>query len=78
MTEPKRWTVTSMTPRDKISDTGQLTEGYDVAFITRSGHAGTVFVPKATFRPETVAAAVDPLAVTLESIGGLTSDHLDA
>ena len=77
MTEPKRWTVTSMTPRDRVSETGVLTEGYDVAFVTRDGHTGTVFVAKATFRPDTVAAAVDELARTLTDVGYLTSDHLD-
>lgn len=77
MTAPKRWTVTTMTPRDKINEVGALTEGYDVAFVTGDGHAGSVFVPKATYRPDTVAAAVDELAGRLDAVGMLTSDHLD-
>lgn len=77
MTAPKRWSVTSMTPRDQINDSGIVVDGYNVAFITAGGHSGTVFVPKANFRPDTVAAAVDPLAQTLDAVGQLTSDHLD-
>jgi hypothetical protein len=78
MTAPKRWEVTSMTPRDRINDNGTVIDGYDVAFITGNGHAGTVFVPKVTYRPDTVAAAVDELAQRLDAVGMLTSDHLDA
>jgi len=77
MADRKRWSVTSMTPRDKIKDSGVVVSGYDVAFSTAGGHVGTVFVPKATFDPDTVAAAVDELAQQVDVIGGLTSDHLD-
>lgn len=77
MTGPKRWTVTSMTPRDRINEVGALTKGYDVAFVTGDGHAGSVFVPEATYRPDTVAVAVDELAQRLDAVGMLTSDHLD-
>lgn len=77
MTAPKRWTVTGQTPRERIDPTGNVVSGYDVAFATAAGHVGTVFVPMARYRPDLVAADVDALAVQLDAVGAITSDHLD-
>lgn len=76
MTQVPDWTVTTMTPKDRINDNAQLETGFDVAFTTRNGHVGSVFVPKATFTPQTVADAITPLAQQMLAVAGLTSDQV--
>lgn len=69
-----RWAVDSQVQRTKADNAGNITEGYEVNFHTRSGHYGTVFVPMARYTPENVAAAVDAQARQVDAVGQLTSE----
>lgn len=70
-----RWSVQSQMPRTKANAAGQITEGYDVNFVTRQGHAGTVFVTDTQYRdPSVVSQVIDAAARNMDAVGQLTSE----
>lgn len=75
MTEqtPAAWAVDSQVERTRVTPANNTEDGYDIAFHTGQGHYGTVFVPKARYTVENVAAAVQAQADKLDAIGGLSS-----
>lgn len=72
-TQSAAWTVDSQVQRTKADASGNVAEGYDVAFHTGEGHYGTVFVPSARYTLDKVAAAVQAEADKLDAVGNLSS-----
>lgn len=68
------WTVESQTPVTRAGRTGQIDEGYDVAFLTGEGHAGVVFLPNSQYTVDRVRAAVQAQADLLDAVGALTGN----
>jgi hypothetical protein len=52
--------------------TGRYVPGYQITYQLKSGHAGTVFVPKAAATQEAVAAAITADAQVLAGIANLS------
>ena len=73
-TDHATWTVESQTPATRALITGQVAEGYDIAFLTGQGHAGTVFLPNPKYNVANVRAAIQALADQLDAVGALSSD----
>jgi hypothetical protein len=74
-TTPPRWQVEHQVPRTKATQSGTITDGYDITFITRAGHTGTVFVPDTQYRDAAqVSALIDQAARNMDVIGSLTSE----
>lgn len=70
-----RWSVQSQMPRTRANASGQITEGYDINFVTRQGHSGTVFVTDTQYRdPSVVSQLVDAAARNMDAVGQLTSE----
>lgn len=67
------WTVDSQAQRTKADASGNVRDGYDVAFHTAQGHYGTVFVPNERYTVENVAQLVQVEANKLDSVGFLSS-----
>lgn len=72
-TTPASWMVDSQTQRTKADASGNVADGYDVAFHTGNGHYGTVFIPGVRYTPANVAAAVQVEADKLDAVGSLSS-----
>lgn len=70
---PAAWTVDSQTQRTRADASGNVSDGYDVAFHTGEGHYGSVFIPAARYTLERVAAAVQAEADKLDAVGNLSS-----
>lgn len=68
------WIVESQTPATRALATGQVAEGYDIAFLTGQGHAGMVFVPNPKYTVDNVRAAIQAQADLLDAVGALSSD----
>lgn len=73
-TTPASWRVDSQTPRTRATSTGNVEDGYDIAYVTGEGHAGTVFVPARNYTVDKVKAVIQEAADKADSIGALTSD----
>ena len=66
------WSVTGQLTTTRIPEGGnRFVTGVEVSFITRGGHAGTVFIPDTQYRPEVVRAAIDEKAALMDEIGAL-------
>jgi hypothetical protein len=77
MTEyaPPAWRVESQIPRTRANLSGTVEEGYDVTFVTRDGHTGTVFVPNARYNVDNVRAVVAEAAARVDAVGALTAEE---
>lgn len=64
--------VTSQTASTMLDNSGKYVPGYLIAFTTRNGAAGTVFMPKATYTADAALAAVKSEAEKLEAVQNAT------
>lgn len=67
------WAVTSTQEQTIAQPGGGLLTGYKVSFQTGLGNVGSVFVSKAQFTPQSVAAAVTVEAAKLDQINTLSA-----
>lgn len=51
---------------------GRYVRGIEVAFTTRAGHSGTVFIPGDQYSPENVSVAVAAQAALMDAVGQLS------
>lgn len=70
---PAAWAVDSQVERTRATPANTVEEGYDIAFHTGQGHSGTVFVSRARYNLENVAAAIQEAADKMDAIGSLSS-----
>lgn len=70
--QPPAWVVTGQTESVQVPPTGAPVNGIKVFFQTRAGHAGSVFVPNATYNAANVAAAVAAQAALMDEVGQLS------
>jgi hypothetical protein len=67
------WRVESQTPRTRADSTGNVADGFDIAFQTGDGHTGTVFVPQSRYTADNVRAIIQAQANLMDEVGSLTS-----
>ena len=67
------WTVTDVTETTAQDNTGRFAKGKQVTFQLASGQVGTVFLPDASFTPDTVKAAIRTAAANLHAVVNLNS-----
>lgn len=66
------WKVTGQLTTVRIPEGGsRFVQGIEVSFMTRGGHAGTVFIPEQLYTPEYVISQIDPRAANMDAIGSL-------
>ncbi len=68
------WRVDSQTPRTRADSTGNVNDGYDIAFTTGQGHHGTLFVAMSKYNPASVRDAIQAQADMIDAVGALSSD----
>lgn len=68
------WRVDSQSPTTRVSPTGQVEDGYDIAFTTGLGQPGTVFVANARYTPANVKAVIAARAAQIDAIATLAHD----
>lgn len=62
------WTVDSQTRTVGKGPDGKLTSGYEIAFTTRGGVQGVVFVPASLYTVANVQAAIGAHALELDQV----------
>lgn len=68
------WKVTSQRETSAPDPSGNYTEGMVVAFTTRGGVSGSVFVPNSQYNKATVKQMIGERAAVLDDVQSLTSD----
>lgn len=66
------WTVIAQQPSQDLGPTGALVDVVRVTFqLVPDGPSGTVTVPLAGYGPESVSAAIQPLADAMAAVAAL-------
>lgn len=68
------WSIDSQVSRTRATATGNVEEGYDIAFTTGEGHHGSVFLPLSRYTVDNVRSAIQAQADLLDAVGRLTSN----
>lgn len=69
---PTTWSIDSQSTVTRADATGNVQQGYDIAFTTGDGNHGVVFVPNNRYTLAYVQAAVHEQAVKVDQVGRLT------
>lgn len=68
------WEITSQQETYDRAPNGAFANGVQIAFRTRSGAMGSVFVPYSEYTEQRARAAVDARATAMENVHNLTGE----
>lgn len=71
---PPLWVVTSQQETVDLAPSGAYVTGTRIAFRTRSGAMGSVFVPAPEYTPAAARAKVDKLARDMEAVHNMSGE----
>lgn len=66
------WKVTSQNEETGFGDNGRAADGVRVFFQTQYGAVGSIWLPRLTYTPDTVRAAVTEAAANMDRVHTLT------
>lgn len=65
------WSVTGQRTTTAPNQAGVLATQWEVSFVTSSGQTGTVLIPTTNYTVDSVRAAIQAQAMTMDQIQGL-------